>query len=157
MQTNQMFDDMTTPGVQNQRSITVPGSLDSLDEIAGYVMKAAAIAGLDKKITYRLRLAVDEIATNIVMHGYEEAGLSGDIEVHSQIDADALTIYLEDSGVAYNPRLDKVPEDIDKPIEDRGIGGLGVYLAVQNVDKFLYERVGERNRHTFVVNRPQED
>ncbi len=141
----------------HEQSLTIPGNLDSLDEVAGYVMKAATEAGLERKVIYRLRLAVDEIATNIVMHGYEEAGLSGDIQIHSRIDADTLTIYLEDSGAAYDPHLDTIPEDIDKPIEERRIGGLGVYLAVQNVDKFLYERVGERNRHTFVVNRTPPD
>jgi phosphoserine phosphatase RsbU/P len=155
------YDDITMLAARrvpvHEQSLTIPGNLDSLDEVAGYVMKAATEAGLERKVIYRLRLAVDEIATNIVMHGYEEAGLSGDIEIHSRIDADALTIYLEDSGVGYDPHLDKIPEDIDKPIEERRIGGLGVYLAVQNVDKFLYERVGERNRHTFVVNRTPPD
>ena len=55
-------------------SLTVSGTLDSLKTIAAYVLSAAENAGLEKKPAYKLRLAVDEIATNIIVHGYEEAG-----------------------------------------------------------------------------------
>jgi anti-sigma regulatory factor (Ser/Thr protein kinase) len=48
------------------KSSTVPATLDSLGPIADYVMAAAAAAGLDRRASYRLRLAVDEIATNIM-------------------------------------------------------------------------------------------
>ncbi len=134
--------------------LTVAGTLDSLGAIAQYVMSAANTAGLDKKTTYRLRLAVDEIATNVIVHGYEEAGLSGSINVHSTLDEQALTIILEDTGERYDPTKRDMPTDLDKPLKDREIGGLGVYLTIQGVDKFLYERVGDRNRNIFVVKRP---
>ncbi len=112
-------------------------------------------AGLDKKATYRLRLAVDEIATNIVVHGYDENGLSGPILVISEIDAQALTIILEDSSPAFDPRQLGRPEHIDKPVEERPIGGLGIFLTHENVDRFDYEYVNNRNRNIFVVNRPK--
>ncbi|HXV96967.1 MAG TPA: ATP-binding protein, partial [Anaerolineae bacterium] len=62
-------------------ALTVPGTLDSLSVIGKYVLTAAATAGLDKKVSYRLRLAVDEIATNIITHGYDEANLEGVIKI----------------------------------------------------------------------------
>ena len=133
--------------------LTVPGTLESLDDIADYVMAAAAIAGLDKKTSYRLRLAVDEVATNIVTHGYAEAGLEGVLDLRADIDEKALTIFIEDTGVAYDPLQHQLPDDLDRPLEQRQMGGLGVFLAIQSVDKFLYERVGGRNRHTFIMNR----
>ncbi len=46
----------------------MPGILDSLEPIRGYIKQAAAAANLEKKSTYRLILAVDEIATNIILH-----------------------------------------------------------------------------------------
>jgi anti-sigma regulatory factor (Ser/Thr protein kinase) len=134
--------------------ITVSGTLDSLGTIAQYVTSAAATAGLDKKTTYRLRLAVDEIATNIIVHGYEEAGMEGEVNLSALLDEQHLTIYLEDTGDRYDPTQRGIPEGLDKPLEDRQIGGLGVYLTIQGVDQFLYQRVGDRNRNIFVVNRP---
>ena len=135
--------------------LSVPGTLDSLGEIRKYVQAPATAAGLDKKATYRLNLAVDEIATNIITHGYEEAGLEGVLGIYVDMDEKTLAVSLEDTGATYNPYDSNVDLDVELPLQSRKIGGLGVYLTVQSVDKFLYERVGDnRNRHTFVMNRP---
>ncbi|AFY71691.1 putative anti-sigma regulatory factor, serine/threonine protein kinase [Thalassoporum mexicanum PCC 7367] len=135
--------------------LTVPGKLDSLSPIAKYVMHAAGEAGLDKKAAYRLRLAVDEIVTNIILHGYEEAGLEGDVHIKADLDAATLTICVEDTGEKFDPASKEDPGDLSQPLENRSIGGLGVYLAFQGVDKFQYERTGKVNCNTFVMNRPQ--
>jgi anti-sigma regulatory factor (Ser/Thr protein kinase) len=128
--------------------------LDSLSAIGQYVNAAALAAGLEKKAAYRLRLAVDEIATNIIIHGYEETGISGDVLVLSGMDKDALTITLEDTSAPFDPRNMGRPDHIDKPVHERPIGGLGVYLTIQNVDKFDYEYVNNHNRNIFIVKRP---
>lgn len=134
---------------------TVPGNLDSLSVIAQYVLKAAEQAGLDKKASYRLRLAVDEIATNIIVHGYEEAGVEGNIEVHATLDDMTLTITLDDTAQRFDPYGISEPEDINKPLEERQLGGLGVWLALNGVDRFVYEYNESRNRNIFVMNRPR--
>lgn len=132
-------------------TLSLPGTLDSLKPIREYVAKAAEKAGLDKRAVYRLNLAVDEIATNIVLHGYQEANLEGQVIVRADISEEALVIQLEDRGAGYDP-IDVVdPENLDQPLEERTEGGLGVYLAVRSVDKFTYERIDDRNIHTFVV------
>jgi len=133
-------------------NLTVAGTLDSLGAIAKYVMAVAAATGLDKKTSYNLRLAVDEIATNIIIHGYEEAGREGVLDLQAFVDEQTLTISLQDTGVPYNPNQRLTPDDLDQPLEQRKIGGLGVYIAIQGVDKFIYERVGDRNHNIFVVN-----
>lgn len=135
--------------------LLVSGNLDSLSAIGHFVIAAAELAGLDKKKAYRLRLAVDEIATNIIVHGYDEAGQSGDVLVIAEVDTDALTIILEDTSPPFDPRNLGRPDHIDKPVEERPIGGLGIYLTLENVDKFEYEFVNNRNRNIFVVNRPK--
>ena len=134
--------------------LLVPGTLESLSAIGHYVNEAASAAGLDKKVAYRLRLAVDEIATNIIIHGYDEAGLTGEVLVLSEMDHEALTITLEDTSAPFDPRNLGRPGHIDKPVEERPIGGLGIYLTIQNVDKFDYEYVNNRNRNIFMVKRP---
>lgn len=132
--------------------LTVRGELNSLANIAKFVTAAAAEAGLDKKAAYRLRLAVDEIATNVITHGYDEADRVGDVDLRADIDEETLTICLEDTGVTYEPEESMAPYDLHLPLEEREMGGLGVFLAIKNVDKFLYERVEDRNRHIFIVN-----
>ncbi len=135
--------------------LTVPGTLDALDSIRGYIDGVAGQAGLERRVARRLVGAVDEIASNIVLHGYTKAGRVGMVHVWAEIDEQALTIIVEDSGVAYNPDLSALP-DLGMPLEDREPGGLGLFLARQKVDELRYERVGDWNRHTFVVYRRAE-
>ena len=136
-------------------ALTVAGTLDSLEAISQYVMTAAAAAGLDKKASYNLCLAVDEIATNIIVYGYQEAGREGILNLQALLDEQSLTISIEDTGIPFDPSSKASPDDLELPLEQREPGGLGVYLAIQGVDKFLYERVGGRNRNIFVVNFPK--
>jgi serine/threonine-protein kinase RsbW len=135
-------------------ALRVPATLASLSAIGEFVLQAAAQAGLDRRAAYRLRLAVDEIATNIVVHGRPvEHGASDTIEVEAvQTDRD-VTITLVDEGPAFNPAEKESPEHIERPMHERPIGGLGVFLAIRGVDQFRYERAGGRNRNIFVVHR----
>jgi anti-sigma regulatory factor (Ser/Thr protein kinase) len=139
--------------------LTVPATLDSLAPIATYVLAAADEAGLDRRARYRLRLSVDELASNIIMHGCAEATDAGvepaPIELRAEIDDKTLTVTIEDSGAPFDPSDVPPPDDLHLPAEQRKIGGLGVYLALQGVDHFSYDRIGARNRTTLVVNRPQ--
>ena len=137
-------------------SLTLPGTLDSLPAIGQYVLAAAAAAELDKKAAYRLRLAVDEIATNVITHGYEEANRTGLLDIQAVINEADLTIFLEDTGATYQPDEVSQPTHLDQPLEERPLGGLGVYLATHGVDQFRYEPLGNRNRHIFIVYRSRE-
>lgn len=135
---------------------TFPGNLDSLGKIREYVASTVQTFGLDKKATYDLCLAIDEIAANIILYGYEKAGRSGVLDVRVEMDNRALTVTVEDDGEPFDPRNSKLPgeEDFQKPLEERPIGGLGLFLAFNGVDEFKYERAGGRNQNIFVVYRP---
>src|SRR5262249_45143777 len=93
--------------------LIVPGNLDSLSIIGKYVLDAAKAANLDPKRSYRLRLAVDEIATNIVVYGYEGAGIEGSIAVRASIDDQALMIVIEDTAQPFDPTAQEEPYDLD--------------------------------------------
>lgn len=135
--------------------LIVPGVLNSLEAIAHYVKEAAAAANLDKKATYRLRLAADEIATNIITHGYEEAGLEGDLYIQATLEARALTVVIEDEAAPFEPlaRLPQALEMMQRPIAEQTYNGRGIFLVLASVDRFLYERAGDRNRNIFAMNR----
>ncbi len=136
--------------------LIVPGRLDSLSNIGKYIMLAAKNAGLEKARAYKLRLAVDEIATNIINYGYQRAGIEGVISVEADLDEHALTITLDDSSGPYDPTLrpPPPPEYFTQPLEEREIGGWGVYLAIQNVDQFHYHRLQDHNHNIFIMYRP---
>lgn len=135
-------------------SKTFPGILDSLDPIRQHIKELSNQAGLDKKSTYNLMLAADEIATNIILYGYEQAGQSGNIEVLSEIADNQLKIVFEDEAVPFDPTARDLPDadDFSIPLEERQIGGMGIFLTINGVDQFLYEYANNRNRNIFIMN-----
>lgn len=134
-------------------TLTVPGTLDSLGAIAEYVSKVAARAGLEKTAAYKLRLAVDELVSNAIIHGYEEAGLNGEIDLAASMDDSKLTLSIEDTGLAYDPTQHRLPteDELSKALIQRPHGGLGIYLVLDGVDELRYERIGDRNRNILIV------
>lgn len=136
------------------KTLVLPGTLDALEPLGDFILAAAAEAGFDKKVAYRLHLAVDEVATNSITHAYAEKGIEGELTLISELTPESLSIHLEDTGEPYDPTSKEDPGDLDKPLEEKGIGGLGIFLAKKSVDEFLYLRRDNRNRVTFVLNRP---
>ena len=132
-------------------TLTVPGTLASLDDIRAFVSAQAEEAGLDERRTYRLCLAVDEIATNIITYGYGGSQMEGDVRVVATRTSEGLQIALEDSSLPFDPFSREDPDNLDTPLEERAIGGLGIFLAEKNVDEFRYEHVDGHNRNIFVM------
>ena len=126
---------------------------ESLSAIRQFVTDASQQAGLDKQAMYRLILAVDEIATNIFTYGYSESHPDPRIDVHAGITDGLLTIALEDDAPPFNPTEHQVRDDLESDLDQRSIGGLGVYLALNNVDGFEYEYANGRNRNIFMMKR----
>lgn len=129
--------------------LTVAARAQDLAQLVDYVTWAAAAAGLDEKSTYRLALAVDEIATNIVNYG--DPGASGELTVRAETSGAELRVVLEDDGEPFDPRLAPEPPDLSQPIAEREDGGLGIFLALWGVDDFNYETKGGRNYATFIM------
>jgi anti-sigma regulatory factor (Ser/Thr protein kinase) len=137
-------------------TLTLPGELASLDEIADLVLDQCRLAGLDKHATYQLRLAVDELATNIIVHGYQENSLTGNVVISAEVSDRSLTVVLEDTAPPYDPLkrdLEPVEEEFDKPLEERPIGGLGIFFVRQAVHDFHYEYRDGHNRNILVYHR----
>ncbi len=114
-------------------TLIVSSSLESLGEISDFVVSAARAAGLDDQAVWEVQLAVDEAATNVILHaygGHEE----GPITVQVDVRDDEFVICLHDRGKPFDP--DAVPHpDLDSPLEARKTGGLGLYLMRKLMDR----------------------
>jgi serine/threonine-protein kinase RsbW len=111
--------------------------IDTLEEFG-------AARGIAPEQSLRFALALDELITNIIMHGF--AGRSGGIIQLAIEHADgALKAELSDDG----PPFDPFRAEIEAPhgeIEDRMIGGLGLSLVKVSMDRLGYRRDGGFNR-----------
>ena len=128
---------------------TFKAELGSLHLIRDFVEQTLADEGVPRSIVSDLILAIDEAATNIIVHGYKRN--TGDIQVTAGKKNNQCVITLIDSAPAYNPLcapavdMETSPEERDNP------GGFGVYLISRMVDKIDYCRLeDEHNRLTLM-------
>ena len=133
---------------------TYNASLDVLEPIRELLTQVGNDVGLSKKKTYNLTLAIDEIVTNVIKHGYLAAGVTnGVFELIIELKEDQIVVCLEDTATPFNPLEHILPseEDLSTPLEERSIGGLGVMIARQSVDEFKYEFKNNTNKNIFIV------
>jgi serine/threonine-protein kinase RsbW len=129
----------------------VPPDFKSLRLVRSYVQDAANEAGLDAKAVYRLTLAVEELTSNIIEHGYAKSGAAQPIRVAATRTARHLMVAVEDEGTPFNIGEATLP-DVSLSLDERSRGGLGNLLILKNVDDYRYERVGNCNRNMLFVN-----
>jgi anti-sigma regulatory factor (Ser/Thr protein kinase) len=92
---------------------------------------------------YSIQLLLDEIVINIIKHGYAWAPGRA-IDVNLAIEGDLVTIRVEDDAPPFDPTKTPAP-NLDLPIEERQIGGLGVHIVRSLAESMMYARVAGRN------------
>jgi serine/threonine-protein kinase RsbW len=99
--------------------------------------------GLSPKMIFDLHLVLDEIFTNIVNYGYDDAA-EHQVLIDVEREADDVRVRVEDDARAFNP-LERPDPDLGVPLEERKVGGLGIYLVRQLMDEVEYTREGGKN------------
>jgi serine/threonine-protein kinase RsbW len=112
-------------------------------------------AGLSPDLTYRLTLSLDEIVSNVIRHGYSDTN-DHVVDVRLSVHDGVVTSVIEDDGHPYDPRESPEP-DLSMPVEQRGPGGLGIFLVRQMMDSIDYARRGGRNILTVTASRREGD
>jgi anti-sigma regulatory factor (Ser/Thr protein kinase) len=105
--------------------------------------------GLDMSLTMNLNLALEEAVVNVMNYAYP--GSQGDVKVDIKIDDQKVVSILTDSGIPFDP-TQKGDVDTTLPAEERPIGGLGIHLVKQIMDKVSYQYVGNQNILTLEKN-----
>lgn len=99
------------------------------------------------KVLNLVLLAIEELVTNCIQYGYDDAHEHTVLIVLSMNDSN-LTMNVVDDGHPFDP-LTLPPPDSSLDIGDRPIGGLGIYLLRQMADHIEYERRDGTNRLTL--------
>ena len=96
---------------------------------------------------YMINLALDELITNSVTYGFDGVA-DPKIEVTVRIDGDTLVLTTLDNGRRFDPTASESP-DLDAPVEERPIGGLGLHIVKTFADRVVYKFEDGRNRLTL--------
>ena len=126
--------------------LKLPAVMDNLDQMIDFVLDALdeeEFAG-EEKFKSKLHLACEEAMVNIIHYAYGDE--VGDIEIVYEFIAEEAKLILKliDAGVAFNPLEEEEP-DVDIAVEERAIGGLGIYMVKQVMDEVEYKRDEGKN------------
>jgi serine/threonine-protein kinase RsbW len=127
--------------------------LKNLAALRRFVEERMVGLGVDPEAIPGLVLAVDEAATNIIVHGYRNRG--GVIEVEVQLEEGDLVLRLRDQAPPFDP-TSVSPPDLTRPLEERSPGGLGIYLIRQAVDEISYRVAPEGGNELTLVKKRKE-
>lgn len=143
------------PGVQpsdgyNERigEIRIGAKIENSREAVGFVEEQLINRGYDRKNSGRTALAIEELFVNIAQYAYPDTDGWVCIRVGSK-DAATTVIELIDEGIPYDPTAKEDP-DITLPFKQRGIGGMGIFMAKNIMDEMRYKRIEGKNHLTLI-------
>lgn len=132
---------------------TFPNRLTELAKVAATIETILEEKAIPLKTAYTVNLAVEEVATNIINYGFDD-NAEHFITLHLTMGIDAIEIRMEDDGREFDP-LALNPPDIEIPVEQRPVGGLGIHLVRQTVDNITYRREAGKNILTIHIDYTQ--
>lgn len=136
---------MTDKSLQTpiRHSITLPNDINSVPQLNDFIDGFSLEAGLDMSMTMSLNLALEEAVVNVMTYAYAP-DTQGELTLEAVADKGVVTFILTDTGVPFDPTA-KEDADTTLGIEDRPIGGLGIFLVRQLMDAVDYQRVDGQN------------
>ena len=127
-------------------SLKITPSLDQLERITAVVEDLGEQDDWPPDLVFKVNLVLDELWVNVVNY----SGATGEVEISLDADADEVRLEIADDGRPFDPLTETVEPDIDAPLEDRPIGGLGIFLVREMMDELHYKREDGKNRLAMV-------
>lgn len=126
--------------------LRVEANIKNLPGVLAFIDEKLEEAGCSMKTQVQIDVAVEEIFVNIASYAYVLKSGIGDalIRVAIRQDPKRVEITFIDSGIPYNP-LEKEDPDVTLSVEERRIGGLGIYMVKKSMDGMFYERKEDKN------------
>lgn len=128
----------------NERRTSVPSEAAQLPVLAQFLQEFWSAAALPPAQSMAFEIALEEIFMNVVMHG-TPVGSHARVDVCLALADNSLTLAVEDEGPPFDP-LTLPAADTRSRLDERQVGGLGVYFVRQLMDAVSYARVGPRNQ-----------
>lgn len=139
-------------------SLQVPASMDHWDEAMDFIAAQAEASLGNQSAIYRLRLACEEILSNVIRETSDDQLSGRDITLWISSFAlhaaspPTFAIRIEDNGPHYDPELGEERHvNVDLPISDRKPGGLGLFLVQKSVDVAEYHYFDSRNTYCLAI------
>lgn len=123
--------------------VTIANTHEELERLQGEAAAFVRRAGLSNEAVLELQLVIEESVINVIRYAFPEGGRH-DIAVRFEDDGVEFRMEVVDDGIAFDPTTIP-PADVNAPIDDRPIGGLGMHLIRATMDRIAYQRREGRN------------
>lgn len=133
----------------SKSTLRIPAAIDQIRRAVLFVATTVQRMEMGTDGAHQVQIAVEEIITNIVEHGYPADPQSAVVDIAIEREGQQVVITITDDAPLFNPLLNAEP-DPQTPLEDRAKGGWGVYFAKKYVDVVHYQAVSNRNQITLI-------
>ncbi len=120
------------------KELTLDATIPNIDVVTEFVDTELETLGCSMKTQCQIDVAIDELFSNIANYAYTPKTGSATVRVEAENDPLAIIITFIDNGFPYNPLLKEDP-DVTLALEDRPVGGLGIFLVKKTMDDVQYE------------------
>ncbi len=125
-------------------NLKFPANVELVDKMIDPIVSALREIDVEHKKIYQVNLALEEILVNIAKYAYPDNQGIIDISYEMSEDNKKLKIVIKDKGTEFNP-LEKEDPDLEASVENRKIGGLGIYIVKNIMDDIKYQRINNEN------------
>ncbi|MDR2798989.1 MAG: ATP-binding protein [Treponema sp.] len=126
--------------------LKVSASVDELNRLVEWVDEILEEESCTIKAHSQIAIVLEEIFINIARYAY--TGGEGDVLIRLGFEGPRMILQFEDSGKAFNP-LEYLALNTKAGIEQRRIGGMGIYIVRKMMDEVSYARVDDKNIFTI--------
>jgi len=133
--------------VETAIEIKIKNKIPEIEHVCDAVAEFSRKHNVVDKIIFTLHLAIDEILTNIISYGYSDTD-EHVIDIRYSFLKDYLQLEIIDDSNPYDPSAAPEP-DVEASLEDRKIGGLGIYLIKNMMDEIKYS--SDNGKNTLVL------
>ena len=131
-----------------QQVLNIRNDIQSLPLVNEWIEQCCEEAGLGLDLVMKFQLVIEEMVSNVIFYDYDPQQQEAAIELRFTWEAGTVSILLRDWGKPFDPTAKEDP-DITLSVDDRPIGGLGIFMVKQLMDEVRYERVGSSNLLTL--------
>jgi len=133
------------------QTVTFKANFSILDSVRDLVGEAAERAGMNSKEVYAVQLAADEACSNVIEHAYEGV-TDADFEMIVDTQPGQVTIVVHDHGKLFDITKVRKP-NLSKNLDEREVGGLGVYLIHKLMDEVRFESTKDNGNFLTMTKR----
>jgi anti-sigma regulatory factor (Ser/Thr protein kinase) len=130
-----------------QATLILNNDVAELERVLALISDICARHSIPSETEYDLKLALDEIISNVARHAFPEGEIH-QFTLEINVSNEEFVARVEDDGIAFDPTAHPAP-NLDVPLEERQEGGLGIFLVRQIMTSVEYQRVAGKNLMTL--------